>query len=154
MGGLVAQAIATSFPDKVRGLVLAATFATTNVQSRLFLKAADCYKNLITAKQMFDLILPWLFSKNFLSSEQAVPFLSFPDDAPESQTPNDWVRSLNAQLNFDGRANLAKIKSRTLIICGSDDILAPPVSVPFVLSLSKPFGRFRTNGSCITVPDQ
>lgn len=127
MGGLVAQAMATAWPDRVRSLVLAATFATTPVSSRLFLKAvADCYARSITARQRYALILPWLFSREFLESERAVPFLSFPEGEPEGQTPDDWIRSLNAQLAFDGRAGLAKIQARTLVMHGADDVLAPP----------------------------
>lgn len=127
MGGMVAQSIASSFPDRIRSLVLAGAFATTNIQSRLFLKAVgSCYRNSITEKQMFEIILPWLFSRKFLASECATPFLSFPEGPPDNQRSGDWIRSLDAQLCFDGRPNLSKIKTRTLIMCGTNDSLAPP----------------------------
>ncbi|WP_411851368.1 alpha/beta fold hydrolase [Stenotrophomonas sp. LGBM10] len=127
MGGLVAQALAVSAPERVRSLVLAATFATTGVQSRRFLEAvAEVYAGGATARQMFNLVLPWLFSARFLADPRAAPYLHYPDDAPDEQPRADWLRLLDAQLRYDGRPHLGAIRAPTLVLCGDEDRLAPP----------------------------
>ncbi|NUT77795.1 alpha/beta fold hydrolase [Pseudomonas sp. C1C7] len=127
MGGLVAQALAVTFPQRVSRLVLAATFATTNVQARHFLKAvASVYRNDASARLMYDLIVPWLFSLPFLSDERAAPFLSYPEDGADDQSREDWLCLLDADLAFDGRDRLASIRTPTLVLAGADDALAPP----------------------------
>lgn len=127
MGGLVAQALAVLAPERIRSLVLAASFARTNVQARGFLEAvASVYRSGSTAKQMFQLVLPWLFSERFLAHPDAAPWLHYPDDAPDEQAREDWLRLLDAQLAFDGRARLGEIRARTLVVCGAEDRLAPP----------------------------
>lgn len=126
MGGLVAQALAGRAPERVRKLVLAATFATTPLHSRRFLAAVGAvHRQGATTKQVFELVLPWLFSTRFLGSAEAAPFLDYPDDAPESP-PEDWLKLVDAQLSFDGRPRLAAIRAPTLVIAGDEDRLAPP----------------------------
>ena len=126
MGGLVAQALAVEHPARVRRLVLAATFAITNMQARLFLEAVgSVYRNGASAKQMFELILPWLFSPAFLSGPHASPYLDYPEDAEGEQSREDWLRLLDAQLAFDGLDLLASIKAPTLVVAGEEDRLAP-----------------------------
>lgn len=125
MGGLVAQAMAVEYPARVCRLVLAATFATTNVQARLFLHAVgSVYRGGASAKQMFELVLPWLFSSRFLSDPRAAPYLDYPEDADEEQPREDWLKLLDAQLAFDGQPRLLSIKAPTLVIAGEEDRLA------------------------------
>lgn len=126
MGGLVAQALAVASPHRIKRLVLAATFAIANPQARLFLEAiGSVYRNGISAKQLYELVLPWLFSVAFLSDPRASPYLIYPDDPAEEQSREDWLRLLDALLVFDGRARLAEIRMPTLIISGDQDCLAP-----------------------------
>ena len=126
MGGLVAQAIALADPNRVKSLVLAATFATTNKQARLFLEAvASVYRDGASTKQLFDLILPWLFSMQFLADPRSAPYTTYPEDETVEQSREDWLRLLDAQLAFDARAQLSRIEAPTLVICGDEDRLAP-----------------------------
>ncbi|GLQ50518.1 alpha/beta fold hydrolase [Dyella flava] len=126
MGGLVAQALAVAAPHRVKSLVLAATFATTNQQASLFLKAVgSVYRAGATAKQLYELVLPWLFSEKFLSDPRAAPYKVYPEDQSAEQSREDWLRLLDAQLAFDGRAELSKIRMPTLVVCGDEDRLAP-----------------------------
>lgn len=127
MGGVVAQALASTAPARVQRLVLAATFATPNPQARLFLQAVGAiYRAGATPKQIFDLVLPWLFSERFLSDPRAAPWLDYPEDAPDEQSAADWQRLLDAMTGFDGHARLQHIRAPTLVICGDEDRLATP----------------------------
>lgn len=127
MGGVVAQAMALAAPARVSSLVLAATFASVNAQARLFLLAlGELYRSGATATQMYHLIMPWLFSCRFLSDEQAQPYLTYVDDPSDHQTPQDWLRLLDALLGYRGESSLARIRMPTLVIGGDEDRLAPP----------------------------
>jgi pimeloyl-ACP methyl ester carboxylesterase len=126
MGGVVAQALAVASPHRIKRLVLAATFAIVNPQARLFLEAiGSVYRDGISARQLYELVLPWLFSVAFLSDPRATPYLIYPDDPGDEQSREDWLRLLDALLAFDGRAHLAEICMPTLIISGDEDCLAP-----------------------------
>lgn len=126
MGGLVAQALALAAPSRVKSLVLAAAFATTNPQAGLFLKAvASVYRDGVSTKQLFDLVLPWLFSPQFLADPRSLPYTTYPEEEVAEQSREDWLRLLDAQLTFDARAQLCKIEAPTLVVCGDEDRLAP-----------------------------
>ncbi|WP_312329074.1 alpha/beta fold hydrolase [Stenotrophomonas sp.] len=130
MGGTVAQALALAAPQRVRSLVLAATFAHTGTQAELFLKAIGAvYANGATPKQIFELVLPWLFSDRFLSSPAAAPYLDYPESADDEQDRDDWLRLLQAMLAFDGRPALSRLGMPTLVIGGDEDRLAPQEGV-------------------------
>ncbi|MGE8218023.1 MAG: alpha/beta fold hydrolase [Stenotrophomonas maltophilia] len=127
MGGVVAQALARRAPQRVERLVLAATFARTRPQARLFLQAVgEVYRNGATPRQVFNLVLPWLFSEAFFADPRAAPYLDYPEDTADEQTPQDWQRLLDAMCAFDGRAQLSAIALPTLVIAGDEDRLATP----------------------------
>lgn len=126
MGGTVAQAMAVAAPQRLRSLVLAATFACTCTQARLFLQAVGAvYAGGGGPAQVYALVLPWLFSDRFLSSPAAAPYLEYVEDPTDGQTCEDWLRLLQAMLTFDGRPNLPRITTPTLVIAGDEDRLAP-----------------------------
>ncbi|MEG2803673.1 alpha/beta fold hydrolase [Stenotrophomonas sp.] len=125
MGGVVAQALASHAPGRVDRLVLAATFARTNPQAVLFLQAVGTvYRRGATPRQVFDLVLPWLFSEAFFSDPRAAPYLDYPEEAADEQTPQDWQRLLDAMCAFDGHARLATLACPTLVMAGDEDRLA------------------------------
>jgi 3-oxoadipate enol-lactonase len=118
--------LAVAFPDRMQSLLLASTFARTNAQARHFLEAvASVYQCGASSKQIYDLIVPWLFSLPFFNDPRAEPFLEYPDDVEVDQSLEDWLRLLAAQLAFDGRNRLPLIDAPTLILAGADDRLVP-----------------------------
>lgn len=125
MGGIVAQALGLVAPDRVTRLVLAATFAKVNAQARLFLQAlGSLYRSGATARQMYDLIVPWLYSIAFLSGPRAAAFIDYVEDPCDHQPPEDWLRLLDALLGYDGSGRLGDIRAPTLVIAGREDRLA------------------------------
>jgi pimeloyl-ACP methyl ester carboxylesterase len=89
--------------------VLASTYAVMNPQARLFLDAVR------------DVVLPWLFSLGFLADPANAGWLETPPDDGES--PAGWLATYQAQRDFDGRAELARIAAPTLVLAGDEDRL-------------------------------
>ncbi len=124
MGGNVAQAFALRHPERLDRLVLASTFAAMNPQARMFLDAVlDVYQQGTTAKQMFDLICPWLFSVPFLADPARRGYFVYPDNDPNEQPMDDWRKLYLAQQAFDVRDRLAAITAPTLVLAGQEDRL-------------------------------
>ena len=125
MGGVIAQAFAAMYPGKVAKLILAATFPVMNMQSRLFLDAvAAVYKNGASAKEMFNLILPWLFAPSFLSNPANAAFLQFDEDEPEQQPLHAWLNQYDAMRNANTIPLLGSIHCPVLIVSAEQDRLA------------------------------
>ena len=124
MGGCAAQAFALRYPDRVDRLVLASTFAVMNAQARLFLDAvAGSYARTASAKEMFELICPWLFSIPFLANPENIGYLRYGDETIDTAEMQAWTNLYAAQQHFDSRGQLDAIDAPTLIVAGRDDCL-------------------------------
>ena len=124
MGGCVAQALAIRHPARLDRLVLASTFAVMNAQARLFLDAvAATYARTASAKEMFELICPWLFSIPFLEDPGNAAYLRYDDDTIDRDEMLAWSTLYAAQQGFDARARIEAITSPTLVIAGRHDSL-------------------------------
>lgn len=121
MGGLVAQALATEFPDRVARLVLASTYAVINTRSRMFI---DAVRAVVAAEDsqrlVFGLVCPWLFAPSFLDDPADAAMLVSPD---EDESPAGWLAQYQAQRDFDGTAALSRISAPTLVLVGAEDAL-------------------------------
>jgi 3-oxoadipate enol-lactonase len=124
MGGCAAQAFAARYPQRVDRLVLASTFAVMNAQARLFLDAvAASYTRIASAKEMFELICPWLFSIPFLADPDNNAYLKYDDETIDHDEMRSWSNLYAAQQQFDSRPLLDAITAPTLIIAGLHDSL-------------------------------
>jgi pimeloyl-ACP methyl ester carboxylesterase len=124
MGGCAAQAFAIRHPGRVDRLMLASTFATMNVQARMFLDAvASTYARSSSAKEMFDLICPWLFSTPFLADPANKASVIYGDETIDAGEMRAWSSAYAAQREFDSTAMLGAILAPTLVIAGRHDRL-------------------------------
>lgn len=125
MGGNIALTFAHLYPEKVDKLIIGASFAVVNPQARLFLDAVlSVYEAGSTAKQMFDLIAPWLFSSDFLTRDENSVYLEYPENDPNEQPFYAWKNQYMAMRNYDIRKYLPNISAQTLIIAAAKDRLA------------------------------
>lgn len=125
MGGSIAQAFAFAYPKRVSKLILAASFAVMNTQARLFLDAVlAVYENGASTKQMFDLILPWLFSVQFLSNPENAAYLAYDETDPNPQPMYAWRAQYGAQQQYTSIPFLNAIQMPTLVLAGEQDRLA------------------------------
>ncbi|MCU1420564.1 MAG: catD 3 [Microbacteriaceae bacterium] len=124
LGGCAAQAFALRHPARLDRLVLASTFAVMNAQARLFLDAvAATYARTASAKELFELVCPWLFSIPFLEDPGNAAYLRYDDETIDRDEQLAWSWLYAAQRGFDARTAIGGITSPTLVIAGAHDSL-------------------------------
>jgi 3-oxoadipate enol-lactonase len=125
MGGMIAQAYALAYPEDLRSLTLACTYAAPGpFCSRMYALWADIARVHGVPTVMRDVTL-WAFTLDF--------FRIRPEELTEFETAMRYmeqpVHAYLAQLaviqNHDTSAELATIKVPTLVIAGEEDILIP-----------------------------
>lgn len=125
MGGAVALTFAHRYPERVSNLIIAASFAVMNAQIRLFLDAVEVvFKINLSSKQMFELIVPWLFSPNFMGQPENNIYLQFDENDPDQQSFEAWQSQYRALREFNISHELSSLLMPTMIIAGGADRLA------------------------------
>lgn len=128
MGGMIAQEMAIACPERVDALVLACTRAKPADARRLAgeaqraLAMADLAPGVRAAHEM-----PWSFTTSFMQDPAKVDArirIAIADPYPVSRI--GYLRQLDAVLAHDTLGRLDRIKARTLVLVGADDILTPP----------------------------
>lgn len=127
LGGYIAQELALRNPGKVRGLVLAATGANYYPIGRA---RTEVLLRMVREGVSFELVLRslflWMFSNRFFEDESRV------NGAIEAFAKNPYPQPIDglegqiaALLNHDAAGRVGRISSRTLVVCGEDDIAVP-----------------------------
>jgi 3-oxoadipate enol-lactonase len=125
MGGMIAQRFALAYPDVVKTLTLASTYAAPGrFCSRMFSLWADTAQVMGVPQVMRDVTL-WAFTLDFFQNRE--------DELAEFETAMRFmdqpVYAYLAQLaviqDHDETANLADLRMPTLVLTGENDILIP-----------------------------
>jgi pimeloyl-ACP methyl ester carboxylesterase len=125
MGGSIALSFALRYPGRVRRLVLAASFAGLNPQTRLFLDALlAVYEAGASHRHMFGLLAPWLASAAFLAHPENAAALQFDDNQPYPQPMYAWRNQYLAQRPFEVLGQLPQLQAPALVLAGQHDRLA------------------------------
>lgn len=129
LGGLVAQDIAWRYPNKVRGLILCATFAklyaTEDYPEGLNNRMLD--KMLHLFEQDYPKYMAQFLQMQLLHSTLANEILSAVlPDAIKHGTPQGMRQALSVIAQADMRPHLADIHCPTLLIYGNKDAITPP----------------------------
>lgn len=143
MGGMIAQEYALAYPDGLRSLTLACTYAAPGpFCSRMFSLWADMAPIMGVPAVMRDVTL-WAFTQEFFAERE--------DELEEFETAmaymNQSVPAYLAQLHsirhHDTVARLSALKVPTLVLAGEEDILIP-VHLSRTLHELIPGSRFAT----------
>jgi len=128
MGGFVALDCAIRHPEMVSKLILAGTGAFTSERNQaLFLDWVSDLESGMNPERWFRNIFYWIFTKHFFQDKKAVnEALRFVIDYPYPQSQMAFKNQVAALNRFDCRKGLSGIQSKTLIICGKEDLLFPP----------------------------
>ena len=128
MGGAIAQIIAKKYPNEINKMIILNSAATFNIRT---IKALESMLNLRKANVPFDLLIetcmPWLFSSGYLAKPENI--LSFKESVMNNlylQSMKDQERQFNAIVDFDSRSWLNELKTESLIISSTEDILDLP----------------------------
>ena len=128
MGGFVAMDCAIRYPDRVDTLILAATSAFTSKRNSALL--ADWVSFLESGMDLrlwFRNIFYWIFSRTFFENEKALDeALRLAIEYPHKQSPLAFRKQVEAIAEYNCLRDLSAITAKTLVICGSEDLLFPP----------------------------
>ena len=128
MGGTVEQMIALDYADAINKVALLSTSAKWSEATLLALESHIKLKEKGVDPELYaNILLSWLFGETFLSSlDMRQGFIENAIDTFDAQTFEDQRRQYQALVDFDNKKNLPDIQAETLIVTGSQDLLASP----------------------------
>ena len=128
MGGFVALDCAIRYPEYVSKLILAGTSAFNSERNNaLFLDWISYLEKGMNSELWFRNIFYWIFSKLFFEDKEALNnAVQFAIEYPYPQTKIAFKNQVKAIKEFNCLEDLPGINSKTMIICGKEDLLFPP----------------------------
>jgi len=128
MGGFVALDCAVRYPEYVSKLILAGTSAFNSERNNaLFLDWISYLENEMNPELWFRNIFYWIFSKLFFEDKEALnTAVQFAIEYPYPQSNIAFKNQVKAIKGFNCREDLPNITSKTMIVCGKEDLLFPP----------------------------
>ena len=128
MGGFVALDCAVRYPDYVDNLILAATSSSNSQRNKALLSDWASYlESGMHQKLWFRNIFYWLFSRDFFENEKVLnEAIRLAIEYPYPQSKEAFKKQVQAIAEFNCLQDLSNITSKTLVICGKEDLLFPP----------------------------
>jgi pimeloyl-ACP methyl ester carboxylesterase len=127
MGGCIGQWLGIDHPEKVRSLLLAATWARADGCLKMMLANWSKIVEMAGVQGLLEQVLPWCWTRGFFEPEKAEELETLKKMVFKNRQPADaFARQSKAGQDHDARSELSKIKSPTLVAVGDADILTPP----------------------------
>jgi len=128
MGGMTAQELALAHPARVGRLVLVGTYARPDAKRRMLL---EHWRHLALGntpeKTMVYNRLLWTLQDETLEQTDLIHAMTnFYTREGLPVPPELFVRQCQAAMTHDASDRVGSIESRTLILCGRNDLLTPP----------------------------
>lgn len=125
MGGAIAQQIAYDHPQRVKKVIISNSFS--QAESMPYLAFADArvawFKSNLSLEDTVLSVLPWVFSKAFLTKDNVDRLLAVRKNNPFPQSKAAYCAQLEALRPFDSRSWLNKVNVPCLFIAGDKDII-------------------------------
>lgn len=128
LGGYIAQEFAIRYPGRVDRLVLSSTAAVSSDRNNeLFLKFYRDLEEGGDPEAWLREWTRWLFSPSSLARESFVTALIKRGlrNRCKQQLPG-FKGQIDAVASFDARGRLDRVRARTLVLAGGEDVLIPP----------------------------
>lgn len=128
MGGAIAQHLALKHPEKIKKLILSSTFAKQPARTKWSVATlVNLLKEKVSLPLIVQINLPWLYGNTFMSDAKKTAFvLDKIINNPYPITALGFENQANACFTHDLDLELSQITAPTLVISGSEDIVAPP----------------------------
>lgn len=127
MGGMIAQALAHHWPERVQSLLLAATAARLPMHAAMqLMTSVKLLKSPLSLELLINNTLPWMYADTFLADRQRVleEVQAIAHD-PNPQSPAAYAEQAQALVAFDYTNVVDSHPPRTLILTGANDVLIP-----------------------------
>ena len=128
MGGYIAQEIAIHYPERVDKLVLEATASVSSTRNNILLN--DFLKRFEKDHDNEALMRQWTYwsfsAKTFERKDYIDTFVKKASAYPYLQSAEGFGGQMDAVKSFNTCNEIEKIKAKTFVIIGSDDILIYP----------------------------
>lgn len=128
MGGFVALDCAIRYPEYVSKLILVGTNALNPERNNvLFYDWVTYLESGMKPELWFRNLFYWIFSKHFFEDREALNnTVQLAIAYPYQQTITAFKNQVRAIRAFNCVENLPEICSKTIVICGEEDLLFPP----------------------------
>lgn len=126
MGGQIAQELALSHPEKVKGLLLLSSWAKGDSKFQALIELFGELPSKLDSVLYQKALLPWLFTEAFYSTPGAIEqLLDMLQKYPFLPTSHGLYHQSRAILNSDTLDRLADISHPTLVVVGKEDLVTP-----------------------------
>lgn len=139
MGGAIAQTLAFQHGHRLNKIALCNSLIKLNQVStwcqRFMLHLRE---EGASSQQLFEGIIPWIFSNDFLENEQQVEqAITLHIQSPHPQSNIGFKRQFEALASFDSSQWFNQIKLPTLVVNSEEDILCPRDSLRLAEGIKK-----------------
>jgi pimeloyl-ACP methyl ester carboxylesterase len=126
-GSAIAQELALRHPELVRSLVLMSTWARTDAYFTAMTTAwRRMAENATDERAMLEDFFIWIYTARAHEDGTVTEIIDETIAFPHPQSPEAFVRQLDAFVEHDAYDRLPQIAAPTLVLAGSEDITTPP----------------------------
>ena len=128
MGGMVAMDVAIRYPESVSSLILAATSSVNSARNaNLFNDWVTYLEQGMSPDFWFRNMFYWIFSKKFFENEEILNVaVQMAINYPYPQSKTAFANQIEAIQNLNLTTDISKVKTKTLVIGGEEDLLFSP----------------------------
>lgn len=126
-GGMIGQELALRFPDRLRSLLLASSYAKSDAWTDRMWQVRETLIEKLGLAEHFKLAVMFLFSPRAFRDEAETVAMVEAAVGANPPDPVGYRRQLEFCRDHDASARLGKVALPTLVLQGADDILASPI---------------------------
>ena len=128
LGGVIAQEYALAYPDDLRSVVLASTYAVADPLTYAAFESWGLVAEAAGMPVMMRQQAPWVFSSGFYAGQPAKMAEFLVEMVRTTQPAGSFCAQLAALIGHDAAGRVGSISTPTLVIASADDIVIKPAA--------------------------